>query len=55
MLVVIKAQAMLEQMRAVCAPIERPGIHAHSLPRARRAEIGNLNLPRGLRAAAVAG
>ena len=40
MLVVMKAQAMQEQIQAVCEAIERLGFRAHPLPGAQRTAIG---------------
>jgi acetolactate synthase regulatory subunit len=55
MLVVVKARVTPEQIQAVCGHTEQSGFRAHSLPGARRADIGNRNLPRGIHAATVAG
>src|SRR5436309_6272607 len=40
MLVVMKAQATEEQVRAVCQKIEKLGLRAHSMPGATRTAIG---------------
>jgi 3-deoxy-7-phosphoheptulonate synthase len=40
MLVVMKAQATEEQIRAVCQKIEELGYRAHSMPGAQRTAIG---------------
>src|SRR5712691_11111866 len=40
MLVVMKAQATEEQVRAVCQKIEKLGYRAHSMPGAQRTAIG---------------
>src|SRR5208283_5394810 len=40
MLVVMRAQATEDQVRAVCRKIESLGYHAHSMPGAQRTAIG---------------
>ena len=55
MLVVMKAQATPEQIQAACEHIERSGFRARPLSGARRTDIGNRNLPRGIHATTVAG